>query len=180
MTVVATWEQCVGRLPPHSKCHHFSNKWNTKPDKVNSTYCVYNFIHDVLQSLFGQEIDLPRHVILMRTNKVTSFVILFPIFVSFPMLMFYDTICGICMPNSETDFQYQIFHLLKIILFLVVYFIPVLCSSRSFWIIRNSRKCSIKKKRQFHNCQSGGVHKFSFFDQGSLDKGGKVNEQACK
>ena len=158
---------------------NFEYVQHTKLDKVSSTYCAYNFIHDVLQSLFGQENDFPRHVILMRTNKVTSFVILFPIFVSFPMLMFYDTICGICMPNSETDFQYQIFHLLKIILFLVVYFIPVLCSSRSFWIIRNSRKCSIKKKRQFHNCQSGGVHKFSFFDQGSLDKALVRIESVC-
>ena len=103
----------------------------------------------------------------MRTKKVTCFVILFPIIVSFPMLMFYDTICGICMPNSETDFQYQIFHLLKIILFMVVYLIPVLCSSRSFWIIRNSRKCSIKKKRQFHNCQSGLIHDFFYFDHES-------------
>ena len=99
----------------------------------------------------------------MRTKKVTCFVILFPIIVSFPMLMFYDTICGICMPNSQTNFQYQIFHLLKIILFMVVYLIPVLCSSRSFWIIRNSRKCSIKKKRQFHNCQSGWIHEFPYF-----------------
>ena len=103
----------------------------------------------------------------MRTKKVTCSVILFPIFVSLPMPMFYDTICGICMPNSETHLQYQIFHLLKIILFMLVYLIPVLCSSRSFWIIRNSRKCSIKKKRQFHNCQSGWIHEFFYFDHNS-------------
>ena len=69
-------------------------------------------------------------------TQVTCFVIGFPILVSFPMLMFYDIICGICMPNSDTILQSHILDVFKIFLFLVVYLIPSICSSWALLVTR--------------------------------------------
>ena len=76
-----------------------------------------------------------------KSIKVTCFVIGFPIIVSFPMLMFYDIICEICMPNSDTIFQSHVLDMFKIFLFLVVYLIPVVCSSRALLVTRMVFEC---------------------------------------
>ena len=68
--------------------------------------------------------------------QVTCFVIGFPILVAFPMLMFYDIICGICMPNSDTILESHILDTFKIFLFLVVYLIPSICSSWALLVTR--------------------------------------------
>ena len=68
--------------------------------------------------------------------QVTCFVIGFPILVAFPMLMFYDIICGICMPNSDTILESHILDIFKIFLFLVVYLIPSICSSWALLVTR--------------------------------------------
>ena len=57
------------------------------------------------------------------------------------MLMFYDIICEICMPNSDTILQSHILDMFKIFLFLVVYLIPVVCSSRALLVTRIVLKC---------------------------------------
>ena len=57
------------------------------------------------------------------------------------MLMFYDIICEICMPNSDTIFQSHVLDMFKIFLFLVVYLIPVVCSSRALLVTRIVFEC---------------------------------------